>query len=538
MKKVYILAFLCLVSVASARAQYHITGDTVQNYDSTWWVPEWYKVWLDPANMPPKTIWGLTGSWGGFAGEYLIRHVAERPIRVIGIAVCATTYQMGVPGEMGDTMTSAQEYLLIYRSRDKGGEEPLRVKPWDPTAPHRYVSVTRLTSTNSCDTAIYGYTNIEPMYEVYFEDNPLVITDTFFIGMTFHSDAEIFNTIMGLGWGVIEGNYTCGGFPPKTWVRTPDYSSSTVTAGVPIVNEDDPNDRDLWYIFPILSQDTDFSLLDSCPAAGQVWLDSADGGSLLRWEGDSLHTYWQVNVGDTGTAAGTPWLDTLVETPFLDLASYGFVPPYAVQVRPHCLCYEYYEVWGDWGNCLEILPPPEPDTCRPVEGLQYIGTGYGQGTLVWTPDTLHTLWQVAIGDTGSAPNEAWIDTLVASPFLAVDSLGLASAFTAHVRALCGSDNWSEWSEGVFADPFVGIADVEGEALRTRLMPNPADGLVHASASSTLKGVEVYDLSGRRMLTLDTEGNEVAFDVSAWPTATYIVILRTVQGPAVHRLAVR
>lgn len=121
MKKVYILAFLCLVSVASARAQYHITGDTVQNYDSTWWVPEWYKVWLDPANMPPKTIWGLTGSWGGFAGEFLIRHVAERPIRVIGIAVCATTYQMGVPGEMGDTMTSAQEYLLIYRSRDKGG---------------------------------------------------------------------------------------------------------------------------------------------------------------------------------------------------------------------------------------------------------------------------------------------------------------------------------------------------------------------------------------------------------------------------------
>mgnify|MGYP007092178106 FL=1 len=89
MKKVYILAFLCLVSVASARAQYHITGDTVQYYDSIWWVPDWYKVWLDPANMPPKTIGGMS-SFGGNAAEYLVRHVVERPIRVIGIAACAT----------------------------------------------------------------------------------------------------------------------------------------------------------------------------------------------------------------------------------------------------------------------------------------------------------------------------------------------------------------------------------------------------------------------------------------------------------------
>ena len=179
-RNLLILAFFVLC-IQPLQAQYHITGDTIQYMDSIYWCPQWYKNWIEPANMPPNTISPLSAVFGGTAGEWLIRHVADRPIRVIGIAGCAKCHQLGIP-EIGDTMTAIQEYLRIYRDRNKGGEIPLRSVPWDPTSPHRYMAVPPVNSTNTCDSAIYGFTNILPMYEVYFEDNPLIITDTFLLG--------------------------------------------------------------------------------------------------------------------------------------------------------------------------------------------------------------------------------------------------------------------------------------------------------------------------------------------------------------------
>lgn len=540
MRKVMFSAFLCLMFMSPVRAQYHITGDTIQYYDSIYWVPQWFKEWVNPINMPPNSLREI-GNVGRFNGEVVMRHVADRPIRVIGIAGCVFSIRTGesvFPVDVIGPETGAQESFLIYRRKSTKDDVPARSVPWSPNIQHRYIDgQARNTMPPNCDSIIYGPPNVKRLYEVYFEDNPLVITDTFFIGMTQYSDtlvADGTDTIIPEIGGVMPYGFNCGRFPDLTYVITPYRNTAYVPAGQPV----EQSSFYMWYFFPILSQDTNFSLLDSCPAAGHVWIDNMDGNSLLRWETDSLHTQWQVSIGDTSAAVGTPWLDTLVETPFLDLVALGIEPPFAVQVRPHCLCYEYYEVWGEWGNCVEILPPPEPDTCLPVEDIQYLCTGYGQGTLVWTTDSMHTLWQVTIGDTGTAPDDAWLDTLVSVPFLAVDSLGLTAAFTAHVRARCDGDNWSAWSASLSVDPFVGIAGADRGTPRTVLMPNPADGLVHATAPCALQGVEAYDLSGRKMLNLDAEGNEVSFDVSAWPTATYIVILRTAEGPSVHRLAVK
>ena len=382
----------------------------------------------------------------------------------------------------------------------------------------------------------------------------------------------------------------------------------------------------LWYIFPILSQDTDFSLLDSCPAVGNVWIDTAGGGSVLRWDTDTLHAQWRLGISDTGDAHNTLYLDTLLEVPYINLDSLGIEPPFSVQVRPQCLCYEYCEVWGDWGDCTEFLPAPVPDTCRPVENLQFVRTGRRAGTLTWIPDTIQTLWEVSVGlvdgdvsdtffdtlvtvpfldidstmattdftahvraicgednlsdwvsvtvdgtdtcrpvenlqfvrtgrragtltwipDTlqslwqvsvglvGGDVSEAFFDTLVTAPFLDIDSSMAPTVFTAHVRAICGEDNLSDWVS-VTADPYVSVSQTMAPDIQ--LVPNPADGLVRVVSSDGLRGIEVYDMTGRRMLAFTATSTEVSFNVSYWSAGTYIVILRTIAGASVQRLVV-
>jgi hypothetical protein len=382
----------------------------------------------------------------------------------------------------------------------------------------------------------------------------------------------------------------------------------------------------LWYIFPILSQDTDFSLLDSCPAVGNVWIDTAGGGSVLRWDTDTLHAQWRLGISDTGDAHNTLYLDTLLEVPYINLDSLGIEPPFSVQVRPQCLCYEYCEVWGDWGDCTEFLPAPVPDTCRPVENLQFVRTGRRAGTLTWIPDTIQTLWEVSVGLVDGDVSDTFFDTLVTVPFLDIDSTMAPAVFTAHVRAICGEDNLSDWvsvtvdgtdtcrpvenlqfvrtgrragtltwipdtlqtlwqvsvglvdrdvSEAFFdtivsapfldidssmaptvftahvraicgedylsvwvsvtADPYVSVSQTMAPDIQ--LVPNPADGLVRVVSSDGLRGIEVYDMTGRRMLAFTATSTEVSFNVSYWSAGTYIVILRTIAGASVQRLVV-
>ncbi|MBQ5975656.1 MAG: T9SS type A sorting domain-containing protein [Bacteroidales bacterium] len=382
----------------------------------------------------------------------------------------------------------------------------------------------------------------------------------------------------------------------------------------------------LWYIFPILSQDTDFSLLDSCPAVGNVWIDTAGGGSVLRWDTDTLHAQWRLGISDTGDAHNTLYLDTLLEVPYINLDSLGIEPPFSVQVRPQCLCYEYCEVWGDWGDCTEFLPAPVPDTCRPVENLQFVRTGRRAGTLTWIPDTIQTLWEVSVGLVDGDVSDTFFDTIVTVPFLDIDSTMAPAVFTAHVRAICGEDNLSDWvsvtvdgtdtcrpvenlqfvrtgrragtltwipdtlqtlwqvsvglvggdvSEAFFdtivsapfldidssmaptvftahvraicgedylsvwvsvtADPYVSVSQTMAPDIQ--LVPNPADGLVRVASSDGLRGIEVYDITGRRMLAFTATSTEVSFNVSYWSAGTYIVILRTIAGASVQRLVV-
>ena len=167
--------------------------------------------------------------------------------------------------------------------------------------------------------------------------------------------------------------------------------------------------------------------------------------------------------------------------------------------------------------------------------LQFVRTGRRTGTLTWIPDTLQSLWQVSVGLVGGDVSEAFFDTLVSVPFLDIDSTMAPTVFTAHVRAICGEDNPSEWVS-VTADPYESISSAMVPDVQ--IVPNPADGLVRVVAPDGLRGIEVYDMSGRRMLVLTDTSTESSFNVTGWPAGTYIVIIRTLTASSVQRLAVK
>ena len=538
-KHFFIIIMLGIMCTTPLRAQYHILGDTLyaEQMDSVWWRSQYLDDWIDDS-IPPHSLSPLIQTLGGMYTELLYERSTDRPLRVIGIAASLVGFDEYSNQIVTDSMTGSQEYLYIYKNRSSGGEVPLRAVPWNPTDSHRYVNSRGiLPYANNCDSLYYGIPFIYPLYEIYFEDNPLVLTDTFYIGLSSFSDtlrddgylvlAPRLNALTSFG-GVCSRGIA---FPYHTTVITMYRDWPTISAGkpTPIMR------NDYGYIFPILSQDTDFTYLDSCPAVSNIRLETVGGVSILRWDSDSLNVQWQLSISDTSHTHSTHLLDTLVDTPYLDLSAVGIEPPVTVQVRPRCLCYEYFDVWGNWGDCTEFLPLPVPDTCRPVENLQFVRTGRRTGTLTWIPDTLQTLWEVSVGLVDGDVSEAFFDTLVTVPFLDIDSTMAPTVFTAHVRAICGEDNPSEWTS-VTADPYESISSAMVPDVQ--IVPNPADGLVRVVAPDGLRGIEVYDMSGRRMLVLTVTSTESSFNVTGWPAGTYIVILRTMSGSAVQRLAVK
>ena len=155
--------------------------------------------------------------------------------------------------------------------------------------------------------------------------------------------------------------------------------------------------------------------------------------------------------------------------------------------------------------------------------------------MTWIPDTVQTLWEVSVGLVDGGVSEAFFDTLVTVPFLDIDSTMAPTVFTAHVRAICGEDNPSDWVS-VTAEPYESISQTV--APDVQLVPNPADGFVRVVTPDGLRSIEAYDMSGRRMLALTANSTEASFNVADWPAGTYIVILHTAAGTAVQRLAVK
>lgn len=183
-------------------------------------------------------------------------------------------------------------------------------------------------------------------------------------------------------------------------------------------------------------------------------------------------------------------------------------------------------------------PQPQPDTCYVPTNLHLVGATSSALTLDWTPAGSESQWQLQV-DAGQPVN-------VSSHPYTLSGLTASTTYSVKVRALCGSDNYSDWSAAVSVataageepgpgpGPGDGIADVF--AASVVLSPNPASSTVSISADG-LRSVELIDMSGRVQGEWNAANGEIKLDVGQMARGVYFVRLHADGFTATRKLIV-
>lgn len=112
--------------------------------------------------------------------------------------------------------------------------------------------------------------------------------------------------------------------------------------------------------------------------------------------------------------------------------------------------------------------------------------------------------------------------------------------TAYIRAYGWNSDWSAESLGWIGRAVYvkrtssGVSSIaDGQS---RLYPNPAIDLTTIKAKSMIRNIEVYSLTGIKMIDIPGNGNDsMDMDVSALPAGHYIVMVNAADGVERHRL---
>lgn len=178
--------------------------------------------------------------------------------------------------------------------------------------------------------------------------------------------------------------------------------------------------------------------------------------------------------------------------------------------------------------------------CQAVSQLAITPVENQSTTLTWSAPMGQALWEVEYGHS-DAPRSSYTQTRVhPSPYLNLSNLDTATYYTAYVRTVCNSGEFSPWSDSiVFYVPGdssnVGIRTLEQY---TNLFPNPASDQATVTSSFGVNGIEVYSLKGELMEHSTRDGATVAnIDLQRYPAGSYIVRIRTAKGIVARHLEV-
>ncbi|MBD3637807.1 MAG: T9SS type A sorting domain-containing protein [Crocinitomicaceae bacterium] len=146
-----------------------------------------------------------------------------------------------------------------------------------------------------------------------------------------------------------------------------------------------------------------------------------------------------------------------------------------------------------------------------VDGTIFVGTSTGLYTTTF-PDTTNTVWTLEPG-IGNVPVDH-MDFRTYDGFFAVATHGLG-IFSTHLPS-----------------GFIGVEETSNEELF--VYPVPATDVVNIVVPKEAKTIEIYDLTGRRMLQENLTGN-FQLNISNYPPGTYIVVVRSSQSKWTKKL---
>lgn len=187
---------------------------------------------------------------------------------------------------------------------------------------------------------------------------------------------------------------------------------------------------------------------------------------------------------------------------------------------------------------------PEVDSCLPPTDFRVESVDTGGAVLTWAADTA-VQWQLELlADTADADT---VLTPCPINYAVLEGLDTAQWYTARVRTVCDSSNYSPWSDTVRFYVPGDTAAGQGEEPTgfgtpvdryTYLMPNPASDKVLVASSFQLRKVELFDAAGHLLKSYAVTGVVTELSLSAYPSGTYFVRITTPSGVATKRLVKR
>ena len=155
--------------------------------------------------------------------------------------------------------------------------------------------------------------------------------------------------------------------------------------------------------------------------------------------------------------------------------------------------------------------------------------GSGSGTA--------TSWEV---NYKRADATTWtVTTTTTNPYQLV-SLDSNTAYQAQVRAICGADNYSDFTAVLTFNTTVGINDYTLSNL-VKIYPNPTNNnlnIVSSNANIKVEEAGVYDVYGKKIMDFSMEDSHATINVSSLSAGIYFVRMMSDEGIIVKQFIKR
>lgn len=185
-------------------------------------------------------------------------------------------------------------------------------------------------------------------------------------------------------------------------------------------------------------------------------------------------------------------------------------------------------------------------SCHNVADFQAEETDSNCVLLLWSIDSTHTSWEISYGPEGTTPESGQISATEETTLL-LCNLDTCTRYVAYIRALCNHNDsiyYTEWSDSIsiaFSCDTTSPSEPERietlAELYTQIIPNPASDIVTIVSPYALKHIEIYDLKGHRIHSIETDGHSSELSVSSLASGTYIVAIHSDGGMITRKLVV-
>ena len=564
MKKLSFLILFCFLMSCFALAQ---TMDTIPWNERRADLYYWGSNWVDSVAMKypnSNSIFYYVAAYAPFGDAYIGRAcVTPQPMRVIGIAAPVTIVVPNYPFILDTSVANrVPEYFQLYQ-QENDSIYFVNETRWDTTTPQDAFQIK--LGKNSILT--------RPFYEAYFE-KPEIVHDTFYVGGTTHN-----NMMYGYD-GENNVAFTCNLHPTTSYCNFGIHYAFEYPED-PIVWSNPPyhiiryfQTTDFLYTSPPLSQplhdttifyiqydtiqpgwhpffaifDTNFvpgvgTYDDSCVAPTGLHIEDVDmEGVTFAWNAGG-GTMWELSVCP---ADMLPVDGMLLQTPinYLTVDSLEAGVWYKARVRTQCDT----DVFGPWSNVVTFYYSENGDTvsCSKPTNLEVISTNVGKVVLQWNAGADAVSWVTEVGSAGVPVGSG---TVAPAPifFTVRNGLDTATWHWARVRAKCGADWYSDWTDTVmFYIPGDGSGGPDTNDTTTAvtlaeqytyLMPNPAREEVTVMSSFRVKAVELYSADGKLLQHKEVNAVGTTLDLKGLPAGVYFVRVVTHAGVTTKRLII-